>query len=686
VDPAEVTESDRRMTDRKLDELCVNTIRTLSIDAVQKANSGHPGAPMGAAVMAYVLWDRFLEHNPRNPMWPDRDRFVLSAGHASMLLYSLLHLTGYDLSLDDIKAFRQWQSPTAGHPERGLAPGVEVTTGPLGQGLGNAVGLAIAERYLAATFNRPGHDIVDHRTYVIASDGDLQEGISHEAASLAGHQRLGKLTVLYDSNLVQLDGPTAMAFSEDVGKRFEAYGWHVQSIDGMEYDAVDAALRVVQSDPRPSLIIARTHIGYGSPNKQDTHKAHGSPLGEDEVRATKRAYGWPEDAQFLIPDEALSHFREAVGRGARAQASWEDAFRSYESAHPELALQFRDAVAGRLPAGWDGNLPSYSPDDKPIATRAASGAAMNAIAQRVPTMLGGSADLAESNNTEIKGASAMSRDEPAGRNIWFGVREHAMAAALNGMAAHGGVIPYGGTFLTFSDYMRPAVRLAALSELPTLFVYSHDSVGLGEDGPTHQPIEHIMALRAIPRLTVIRPADANETAIAWQVAVANRDGPTALVLSRQALPVLAGTTGGGALGVERGAYVLSEAPDARPDAIIIATGSEVSVAVDAHALLAERGVNARVVSMPSWELFGQQERSYRDEVLPPEIHARVSVEAGVTLGWAKWVGERGASVGIDARFGASAPAATVLRELGINAQNVADHVLALVEREQGVRA
>jgi transketolase len=673
------------MTDRALDELCVNTIRTLSIDAVQKANSGHPGAPMGAGLMTYVLWDRFLKHNPANPLWPDRDRFVLSAGHASMLLYSLLHLTGYELSLDDIKNFRQWKSPTAGHPERGLVPGVETTTGPLGQGLGNAVGMALAERFLGATFNREGHAVVDHYTYVVASDGDLMEGISHEAGSFAGHQRLGKLIVLYDSNFVSLDGPTSMAFTEDAGKRFEAYGWHVSHIDGMDYDAVDGAIRAAQQDERPSLIVARTTIGYGSPNKAGSSKSHGSPLGEEEVRLSKRAYGWPEDAQFYIPDQALAHFRLALDRGSERQHDWEQRFDAYAAQYPDEAARFKQALSQRLPDTWDAALPSYTPDDKPMATRAASGAALNAIAPQLPLIIGGSADLMESNNTEIKGAPVQSADEPVGRNIWFGVREHAMMSALNGMAAHGGVIPYGGTFLTFSDYCRPAIRLAALSEYRCIYVFTHDSVGLGEDGPTHQPIEHVMALRAIPQLTVVRPADANETAVAWKIAIENRNRPTALILSRQALPVLAGTSGGAATGALRGAYVVSEA-DGRADAIIMATGSEVSVAVEAQSLLQERGVRARVVSMPSWELFAQQEQSYIDEVLPPGVRARVSVEAGITLGWERWTGGDGESIGIENRFGASAPGPTVLRELGFTAENVAQRVQSLVERLSAVRA
>jgi transketolase len=674
------------MTDRALDELCVNTIRTLSIDAVQKANSGHPGAPMGAGLMTYVLWDRFLKHNPADPAWPDRDRFVLSAGHASMLLYSLLHLTGYGVSLEDIKNFRQWKSPLAGHPERGLAPGIEVTTGPLGQGFGNAVGLAMAERFLAATYNRPGHAVVDHYTYVLTSDGDLMEGISHESASFAGHQRLGKLIVLYDSNLVSLDGPTEMAFTEDTGARFEAYGWHVLRIDGMDYGAVDGAITAAQADDRPTLIVARTHIGFGSPNKQDSSKSHGTPLGDDEVVLTKRAYGWPEDRQFYVPDDALAHMRLALDRGGAAQEAWTKRFEAYAAAHPSEAAELRAALAGRLPDGWDDDLPTYTPEDKPLATRAASGNALNAIAKKVPWMVGGSADLAESNNTEMKGAPVASTAVPEGRNVWFGVREHGLAAALNGMAAHGGVLPYGGTFLTFSDYMRPAVRLAALSELGSIFVYTHDSVGLGEDGPTHQPIEHVMALRAIPQLRVIRPADANEASFAWKAAVQHREGPTALVFSRQALPVLAGTSSGGAEGLLRGAYVLNDAPEGRIDLILIATGSEVSVAVEAQTALSARGLAVRVVSMPCWELFEQEDATYQEAVLPQAIRARVSIEAGITLGWSRWTGEHGANIGIDGRFGASAPGAKVLDELGINADHVIRVALELANKLEGVRA
>ncbi len=676
------------MADPALEQLSINTIRTLSMDAVQKANSGHPGAPMGAAAMAYTLWQRFLKHNPSNPRWPDRDRFVLSAGHASMLLYSLQYLTGYPgMTLDDIESFRQWGSPTAGHPEYGLAPGIETTTGPLGQGFATAVGMALAERFLAATFNREGHDIVDHHTYVLASDGDMQEGISHEAASFAGHQRLSKLICLYDDNLVQLDGPTGLAFTEDVASRFEAYAWHVQRIDGMDTAQVASALRAAQEEAeRPSLIVARTHIGYGSPNKQDSSKAHGSPLGEDEVRITKEALGWPSDKTFFVPAEALAHFREALDRGAEAERTWHARFEIYAAAYPEEARQLRTALEGGLPEAWEAALPSYSPSDKPIATRVASGLTLNSLSDVLPLLVGGSADLGESNATELHGKGVMSAETPAGRNIYFGVREHGMGAALNGIAAHGGAIPFGGTFLVFSDYNRPAIRIAALSHFRSIFVFTHDSVGLGEDGPTHQPIEHHMALRAMPHLRYIRPADPNETAMAWKAAI-DYQGPTALALTRQAVPHLEGTADGRARGLTRGAYVVSEAVGSgRPDAIIIATGSEVGLAVEAQELLLDRGIRARVVSMPCWSLFEEQDKGYREEVLPHDITARVSVEAGVTLGWSRWVGDAGASIGIDGRFGASAPGATVLEKLGFTPEHVAETTQALVDRLSAVRA
>ena len=671
----------------ELDQLCVNTIRTLSIDAVQKANSGHPGAPMGAALMTYVLWDRHLKHSPADPAWPDRDRFVLSAGHASMLLYSMLYLTGYaDISLDDIKNFRQWDSPCAGHPEYWAVPGIETTTGPLGQGFATAVGMALAERFVAAKFNRDDATIVDHTTYVLASDGDLQEGISHEAASFAGHQGLGKLICLYDSNSVQLDGPTSLAFSEDVGKRFDAYGWHVQHIDGMDPDAVDSALHAARAEgSKPSIIVAQTHIGFGSPNKHDSSKAHGSPLGPDEVALTKKAYGWPDDQSFLVPETALAHFRKAVDRGRERQSAWDAAMAAYTAAHPAEARAFRDAVAHKLPDGWDRALPSFTAEDKAIATRVASGQTINAIAGALPMLLGGSADLSESNNTEIKDAGIMSSSEPGGRNVFYGVREHAMVAAVNGMAAHGGPIPFAGTFFVFSDYCRGAIRIAALSRFRSIMVFTHDSVGLGEDGPTHQPIEHLMALRAMPHLRVIRPADGNETAAAWKAAL-EYDGPTLFALSRQAVPHLLGTQNGGGLGLLRGAYVVAEADGGRPDAILIATGTEVSIAIDAQKQLLERAVRARVVSMPCWEIFEDQDQAYQDEVLPPAIRARISIEAGVTNGWQRWTGDAGECIGIDGRFGHSAPYATVYQKLGLTPEHVVERALVAVERLSAVRA
>ncbi|MBI1877239.1 MAG: transketolase [Chloroflexi bacterium] len=606
------------MTNPNLDELCVNTIRTLAMDAVQKANSGHPGMPMGMADAAYVLWTQFLRYNPKNPDWPDRDRFVLSAGHGSMLLYSLLHLTGYDLPLEQLKQFRQWDSLTPGHPEYGLTPGVETTTGPLGQGFANGVGMAIAEAFLAATFNRPGHDIVNHYIYAICSDGDLMEGISHEAASMAGHMKLGKLIYLYDDNHISIDGNTALAFTEDRMKRFEAYGWHIQQIDGHDRAAVVAAIKAAQAvTDKPSSIACRTTIGYGSPNRANTAKAHGEALGVDEVKLTKQVFGWDPNKEFYIPDEALAHFRQAVPRGEQWEMEWKAKLDAYAKAFPKEAEQFRQALSGELPAGWEEALPIFPADAKGMATRAASGQVLNAIAPVLPTLIGGSADLAPSNNTMLKGYPVFANESFAGRNFHFGVREHGMSAVLNGMAVHGGVIPYGGTFLIFSDYARPAIRLAALSHFPTIFVFTHDSVGLGEDGPTHQPVEHLAALRAIPNLTVIRPADANETAQAWKVALEKRDGPVLLALTRQALPVYDRSKMGDAAGLAKGAYVLLDADRVYPDVILIATGSEVQLAVEAHAKLAQQGIAARVVSMPSWELFEKQSDEYWVSVLPP---------------------------------------------------------------------
>ena len=666
-------------TTEALDQLCVNTIRTLSMDGVQKANSGHPGLPMGTADIAYILWTRFLKHNPTNPDWPDRDRFVLSGGHGSMLLYSLLHLTGYDLSLEDLKNFRQWGSRTPGHPEYGLTPGVEMTTGPLGQGFATGVGMAVAERFLAETFNRPGYPIVDHFTYAIVTDGDLMEGISHEAASLAGHLGLGKLIYFYDDNHISIDGPTELAFTEDRCARFEAYGWHVQQVDGHHREAIARAIRAAQAETdRPSLIACRTHIAYGSPNKQDTAGAHGSPLGEEEVRLTKEKMGWPPDAQFLIPDEASAHFRGAVSQGQAREVEWRDLFDRYAAAYPDLAGLWQQVWSGELPSGWQEALPVFGPDDGPLATRSASGKALNAIASALPTLIGGSADLTPSNNTELKSYPWLDTKQFAGRNIHFGVREHAMAAILNGLALHGGVIPYGGTFLVFSDYMRPSIRLAALMELPVIYVFTHDSVALGEDGPTHQPVEHIAALRVIPNLIVMRPADAAETAEAWRVALAHREGPVALLLTRQKLPILDRNVVAPVDGLRRGAYVLADT-DGTPDLILIGSGSEVHLALDVRERLARQGIQARVVNMACWELFEQQPPEYQAEVLPPEVTARLAVEAASPMGWERYVGTQGDVVGIN-RFGASAPYEVIFEQFGFTGENVTLRALALLDK------
>jgi len=654
-----------------LDQLSIDTIRTLAIDAVQKANSGHPGAPMGAAPMAYVLWTRFLRHAPTNPDWPDRDRFVLSAGHASMLIYSLLHLTGYAVSLEDLESFRQWGSITPGHPEYGLTQGLEATTGPLGQGFANAVGMAIAERRLAAEFNRPDHAIVDHWTYAIASDGDLQEGISSEAASLAGHLRLRKLVVLYDDNHVQLDGPTAMAWSEDVPKRFEAYGWHAQRVeDGNDIRAIETAIETARADDRPSLIAVRTHIGYGSPNKHDSQKAHGAPLGPEEVRLTKEAYGWDPDRFFYVPDAARDHFRTAIPNGEALVAAWQARYDAYIATDPEAGAEFRRRVmrAG-LADGWDADLQTYETGTE-VATRNASQDAIQALATHVPELFGGAADLSESNLTDIKGEPNFSAEE-AGRNLRFGVREHAMGAIANGIAYHGGFIPYCATFLTFSDYMRGSVRLASLAGLHVVYVWTHDSVGLGEDGPTHQPVEHYAALRAIPNLYLVRPGDANETVAAWALAMERTDGPVALALTRQKLPTLAGTDRLARDGVARGGYILREASGGIPQLIMIGTGSELQLAFAAAEALEDEGIPTRVVSLPCWERFDLQDESYRASVLPPSIRRRVSVEIGVSLGWERWVGDEGAMIGLD-HFGASAPAGTIFEKFGFTAERVTD--------------
>ncbi|MDP8905321.1 MAG: transketolase [Chloroflexota bacterium] len=662
--------------DEKLEKLAIDTIRTLSIDAVQAANSGHPGAPMGGAPMAYVLWTHFLRHSPTNPGWFGRDRFVLSNGHASMLLYSLLHLTGYDLPLDEIKRFRQFGSRTPGHPEYGLTPGVDATTGPLGQGFANAVGMAIAQRRLAREFNRPGHDVVDHWIYGICSDGDLQEGIAAEAASLAGHLRLGRLVFMWDDNHVQLDGPTSWAWSEDVLGRFDAYRWHTQRVaDGNDTAAIARALDAARNDPRPSLIAVRTVIGYGSPNRAGTQKAHGQALGEDEVRRAKEFYGWDPDRTFYIPDEASAHFREAVPRGEELVAEWHQRLERYADDYPAEAAELRRRIEGRLPDGWAADLPRWGEGDDPLATRNASNETVQVLAARLPELFGGAADLSESNLTDVKGAEHFSADH-AGRNLRFGVREHAMGGAANGMAYHGGVMPYVGTFLNFSDYMRGSVRLAALSRLHVIYVWTHDSVGLGEDGPTHQPVEHYASLRAMPNLWFVRPGDANEAAAAWRIAVERRDGPVALAFTRQKLPVLAGTAELAAEGVARGGYVLADAvgddgSTTTPDLLLLATGSELQLAMAARDELAPDGVRARVVSLPCWELFEAQPQAYREEVLPPQVRRRVSVEAGAALGWEHWVGDEGAMVAIE-RFGASAPYKDIFEHFGFTAEHVVE--------------
>ena len=656
----------------------INTLRSLAMDAIQKANSGHPGAPMGLAPIGYLLWTRFLKHNPGNPDWLDRDRFVLSGGHASMLLYGLLHLTGYEISLQDLQNFRQWGSKTPGHPEFGLTPGVETTTGPLGQGLANAVGMAMAERHLAARFNRPGHDIVDHYTWVLCGDGDLMEGVAAEAASLAGHLGLGKLCCIYDDNDISIEGHTDITFTENVAQRFAAYGWHVVTVaDGNDLDALTEAIAAARSEAdRPSLAVVRTHIAYGSPNKQDTADAHGAPLGVEEVCLTKACLGCDPQETFCVPEAVGEHFRRARQTGAEAEAAWLQTFAAYRQAFPELADAWVNAMSGHLPADWDSELPAWTPDQGPVATRSASGTAVNALARRLPTLMGGSADLAPSNKTYLNGETEYQKGAYQGRNIRFGVREHAMGAILNGLYLHNGIRPYGGTFLVFADYMRPAIRLACLMKLPVIYVFTHDSVAVGEDGPTHQPIEHLAALRAIPNLTVIRPADANETAEAWRTAVRKGDGPVALVLSRQKLPVLDPADTRGKL--RQGGYVLADV-DGTPDLILIATGAEVHLALAARAQLAARGVAARVVNLPSWELFEQAGAEYRHTVLPQTVTARLAIEAGLPMGWHRYVGQGGAIIGID-HFGASAPGGTVLAKFGFSVDNVVERALALLGR------
>ncbi len=680
------------MVERELDEVCVNTIRFLAVDMIQKANSGHPGMPLGAAPIAYVLWSRHLRHDPTDPKWPDRDRFVLSGGHASALLYALLHLFGYDLPLSELEAFRQWGSRTPGHPEFGLTPGVEATTGPLGQGISNAVGMAIAEAHLAARYNRPEHGIVDHYTYVLASDGDLMEGVASEACSLAGHLKLGKLIVLYDSNRITLAGSTDISFTEDVAARFRAYGWHTQFVaDGNDLDAIDRAITAAKEERnRPSLIQVRTVIGFGAPHKQGSYKVHGSPLGEEELRETKQALGWPTEPMFYIPDEARKRFFSLKERGKDLRRDWEARFERYKAAYPSLAAEFSRRMSGVLPEGWERNLPGFSPDPKGLATRKASEAVLQALATSVPELVGGSADLNPSTYTWLKERGDFEPpDLPhtdvqgtvgggwgySGRNIHFGVREHAMGAIANGLAYHGGFIPYTATFTVFSDYMRPPIRIAAMSKLHTIFVFTHDSIGVGEDGPTHQPVEQVMSLRLIPNLTVIRPADANEVKAAWEAAVENTSGPTVLVFTRQRVPTIDRAGLAPADGLRKGGYVLWESGG--PQIILIGTGSEVYLALTAGQALADEGIRVRVVSLPSFELFERQPQEYRDSVLPPDVKLRVAIEAGVTLGWERYIGDHGVIIGVD-RFGASAPGVTVMREFGITAERIVEEAKQLL--------
>jgi transketolase len=668
----------------ELDELCVNTLRFLAVDAVQKAKSGHPGLPLGSASMAYALWDRSLKFNPHDSLWPDRDRFILSAGHGCALLYALLHMTGFDLPLDELQRFRQWGSKTPGHPEYGKTPGVEATTGPLGQGLSNAVGMAIAEVALAARFNRPGHSIVDHHTYVLASDGDLEEGISSESGSLAGHLRLGKLIVLYADNHISIEGSTELAFTEDRMARFAAFGWHVQRVEqSNDIDVIAEALEAARGElDRPSLIQVRTHIGFGSPHKQDTAAAHGEPLGLEEVRLTKEGLGWPVEPSFYIPEEALEHFREAVARGSAAQADWESRLEAYTGKYPDLAADFRRVMLRELPQGWDANLPTFSASDGPMATRVASGKTLEVLGPRLPELMGGSADLSPSTHTNMPGLGSFEPENRAGRNMHFGIREHAMGAILNGMALHRGLIPFGATFLVFSDYMRPPMRLAAMNGLPVIYVFTHDSIAMGEDGPTHQPVEQLLGLRSIPGMVVIRPADANETVLAWRMAIEHRGGPVTLVLTRQGLPVLDADHYPSLIaGVPLGGYVLADSPSkTRPDVILVATGSEVHLALEARERLVSEGVQARVVSMPSTEIFSLKSEDYRAGVLPPGVPLLV-IEAGVSLGWRSYVGPQIAVIGVD-KFGASAPGSVVMEHYGFTVENVCKRTQELLRQNK----
>ncbi len=667
------------MSSVSLDDLCINTIRTLTMDAVQQANSGHPGAPMALAPLAYVLWTRHLRHNPADPEWPGRDRFVLSCGHASMLLYSSLYLTGYDLSLDDIRGFRQLGSRTPGHPEFGQTPGVETTTGPLGQGVGNATGMALAAAHLGKVFNRPGHEVLDHRVYFIASDGDLMEGISHEAASLAGHLRLGGLIGFYDDNRITIDGDTALSCSDDPVGRFESYGWHTQRVeDGNDLEELDRTIEAAKADPRPSLIVVCTHIAFGSPNKQGTAATHGAALGTEEVQLTKRNLDWPDADPFHVPEEALAEWRKCGARGADLQGEWEERFNEYRREHPEQATELRRRLDGELPPGWEQALPTFAAAESGTATRKASGAVLNALHDAMPELIGGSADLAGSVMTKLKDAADLTADDYSGRNIYFGVREHAMAAIMNGMVLHGGVRPYAGTFLIFADYLRPALRLSALMGLPSIYLFSHDSIGLGEDGPTHQPIGTLAALRAIPNLVVIRPADANDVVEAWRTALTRLDGPTAIVLTRQGLPVFDRAEFGSAAGLARGGYVLCDAASGTPQVILMASGSEVALTLAAREMLESDGVGTRVVNMASLELFAAQPAEYRNEVLPPSIGKRLAVEAAHPMPWYRWVGGEGDIVAID-RFGASAPAKDVFVHFGFTPERIAERAKALLE-------
>ncbi len=667
-------------TQSAIDELCVNTIRTLSMDAIQKANSGHPGAPMGLAPAAYILWEHFLKHNSKNPEWIDRDRFVLSGGHASMLLYSLLYLSGYDLTLGDLKNFRQWESKTPGHPEFGHTPGVETTTGPLGQGIANAVGMAMAERHLAAIFNRPDSEIIDHYTYIMCGDGDLMEGITAEAASFAGHMGLAKLICIYDDNKISIEGNTDITFTEDVALRFKAYNWHVVRVeDGNNLSDIHNAIKEARAETtKPSLIVLRTSIAFGSPNKQDSADAHGAPLGEEEIRLTKKNLGWDENASFHVPEQVVEVFGKCIDKGKKAESVWQKKFEEYCSKYPVLSEKLNDSLNNSLNKGWDANLPDFSKNEGPIATRAASGKILNAIAENIPYFIGGSADLAPSNKTIIESSHDFQKNMFDGRNIHFGVREHAMGGIMSGMVLHKGLRPYGATFLVFADYMRPAIRLAGLMKLPVIYIFTHDSIAVGEDGPTHQPVEHIASLRAIPGLTVIRPADATETIEAWRLAVQTTDSPVALILSRQKLPVIVRSIDNSADKLINGAYILSDS-DGKPDIILIATGSEVHIASEAGKVLEEKGVAVRIVSMPSWELFEKTSHTYKDKILLPDVTKRIAVEAGISMGWERYTGSSGAIIGIN-RFGASAPGNIVMKKFGFTSENIVQKATELLEQ------